>query len=176
MGEEQANLGGNQWDQLYADLRLIAGRLMARERRGHTLQTTALVHEAWLRLADGGRLMPVARTEFLRLAGRVIRNVLVDHARARGREKRGVGRPRCSLDPDLVASADLSPDQILDLDEALIELAALDERQAQVVELRCFGGLNMEEIAEALGVSVRTVGNEWRVARAWLFRRLESTE
>lgn len=167
---------GDPWTRLYAELRAIAGRMMARERPGHTLQTTALVHESWLRLAGGTTALPANRAEFLRLAGRVIRNVLVDHARSRGRAKRGDGRVRPRIDLDAIEVRRLEPSDILDLDEALEELAKLDERQARVVELRCFGGMTLEEVAEALDVSVRTVGNEWRVARAWLASRLESPD
>jgi RNA polymerase sigma-70 factor (ECF subfamily) len=154
------------------ELRAIAGGLLRRERADHTLQPTALVNEAWMRLFQGDDgAAPEGRRHFFALAAKVMRQVLVDHARRRGREKRGGGDAALPLDEALVA-LEVEGLDLLDLNAALEELAALDERQARVVELRFFGGLEAEEAAEVLGVSLSTVERDWRVARAWLYQRL----
>ena len=158
---------------LYEELRAIAEGYVRRERPGHTLQPTALVHEAFLRLVDVQRVSLEGRAHFFRLAARTMRRILVDHARRLGTEKRGGGRV-VTLSPD----AEIATDEALDIaqvDEALGRLAAQSERQAQVVELRFFGGLTIEETAEALGVSPVTVKRDWLVARAWLQRELTGT-
>ncbi|HPF69167.1 MAG TPA: ECF-type sigma factor [Candidatus Krumholzibacteria bacterium] len=157
---------------LYDELRRAAGRLMARERVEHTLQPTALVHEAWLRLVDQAAVGYVDRAHFLGIAARCMRQVLVDHARGRAAAKRGGGWGQVTLDEGLLAggSQDL---ELLALDEALGRLAALDERAAQVAERRIFAGMTIEEIAEDLLVSRRTVDGDWATARLWLTRELE---
>ena len=155
---------------VYDELRRLAGSFMAREHVGHTLQPTALVHEAYLRLVDQTRTGFKGRTHFLAVSAQVMRRLLIDHARKRGAVKRGLGWQRVTLGPTCEASSAeaLSAEELLSLDAALDRLAALVEREAQVVTLRFFGGLNVEEVAEALGVSKRTVECDWRHARAWL--------
>jgi RNA polymerase sigma factor (TIGR02999 family) len=151
---------------VYDELRAIAGRLLRGERAGHTLQTTALVHEAYLRLVDR-EVSPNDRAHFLGLAATTMRRVLVDHARARGRGKRGGGAPRVTLDEALTVSGE-PLDRILDIDAALERLAGKDHRKARALEMHLFGGLTHVEIAELLEVSVPTVERDMRFARAWL--------
>lgn len=156
---------------IYDELRRLARGHLRGERAGHTLQTTALVHEAYLRLADRYRLKVENRDQFLALSAQAMRRVLVDHARKHRAAKRQV--PEAAELGDATLMARQRPVNLLDLDEALSELSELDERQGRVVELRFFGGLTVEETARALGVAPRTVKRDWRVARAWLFRRLD---
>jgi RNA polymerase sigma factor (TIGR02999 family) len=159
---------------VYAELRRQARRALRREREGHTLQATALVHEAWLRL-DGQHDVPwESRTQFLAVAAQMMRRVLVDHARTRRALKRGGGGTHVTLGHADHAIA--APDQVdvLALDDALARLAILDPRKARLVELRYFAGLSIPEAAAALGVSLATVGREWAVARMWLRRELEA--
>ncbi len=171
---------GNQavYDELfplvYAELRRIAAREMRREKPGRTLQTTALVHEAYLRLLKDASLSFENRAHFLGIAARAMREILIEHARARGAQKRGGGAVRLTLD-DLVAPVSSPSIDVLALDEALQRLARLDERHARVVELRYFGGLSVEETAAALELSPATVKRDWTLARAWLFRELAGT-
>ncbi len=154
------------------ELRAIAAGLLGRERANHTLQPTALVNEAWMRLFQGGEAAePEGRKHFFALAAKVMRQVLVDHARRRMRDKRGAGQAPLPLD-EALAAVQVGGADMLDLDAALEELARLDERQARVVELRFFGGLEVDEVSAVLGVSVSTVERAWRVARAWLAQRL----
>jgi RNA polymerase sigma factor (TIGR02999 family) len=156
---------------VYDELRRLARRYMGRQRPGHTLQTTALVNEAYLRLVDANQVRWQDRAHFFAVSARLMRRVLVDFARARDNLKRGGGARRVTLDDDLaVANGEVT--DVVALDDALTRLAGLDPRQAQIVELRYFGGLTEEETAEALGVSVRTVRRDWVLARAWLFREL----
>ena len=155
-----------------AELRRLARGYMFRERRGHTLQTTALVNEAFLRLTDARRVRWQDRAHFLGISARLMRRVLVDHARARGYRKRGGGAQRVTLDEALVASPDPGLD-VLALDRALEALAEVDARKSKVVELRFFGGLSVEETAEVLHVSPDTVKRDWRLAKLWLLRELE---
>jgi RNA polymerase sigma-70 factor (ECF subfamily) len=158
--------------EVYARLRAIAADYLARERRGHTLQPTALVNEAFLRLGGATETRFGDRQHFVAAVARAMRNILVDHARARNAEKRGGGSPGAPL---TVAPNDASAGDAVDLielDEALARLERLDERQARVVELRFFGGLSVPETAALLGVSDRTVELDWSVARAWLRRAL----
>ncbi|MBK8168067.1 MAG: RNA polymerase subunit sigma-70 [bacterium] len=157
---------------LYAELRAAAGRLMVRERLDHTLQPTALVHEAWLRLVDQDRVAWTDRAHFYGIAARCMRQVLVDHARGRAADKRGGGWAQVTLDEGLLAAERRELD-LLALDEALTKLALLDPRAAQVVERRVFGGMTIEEIAADLEVSPRTVDGDWSTARLWLTRELE---
>jgi len=156
---------------VYAELRRIAAREMRREKPGRTLQTTALVHEAYLRLLKDASLSFENRAHFLGIAARAMREILIEHARARSARKRGGGAVRLTVD-DLVAPAPAPSIDVLALDEALQRLTRLDERHARVVELRYFGGLSVEETASALGVSPATVKRAWTLARAWLFREM----
>jgi RNA polymerase sigma factor (TIGR02999 family) len=155
---------------VYAELRAIAERHMNRERPDHTLQPTALVHEAFLRLMGGAPGDFRDRTHFLRAASQVMRRVLVDHARARNSAKRG-GALRVTLD-EAIAGHDERVLDMLVLDDALTRLAAAEPRWAQVVELRFFGGLEVGEVAEVLGTSAATVKRDWQFAKAWLSREL----
>jgi RNA polymerase sigma factor (TIGR02999 family) len=156
---------------VYDELRKLAEALMQQERPDHTLQPTALVHEAYLRLVDRTRIHWVNRAHFYAVAAQAIRRVLVDHARGHKRVKRGRGRARISLDEGLVTAPDPLPD-LLALDEALDELAAHDPQEARVVEVRFFGGLTIAETAEVLGISTATVERDWRYARARLYQLL----
>lgn len=158
---------------VYQELRRLAGRFLRREQRpGHTLQTTALAHEAYLRLANQRREHWLDRAGFCAAAAQAIRRILIDHARRRARRKRGgPGAQRVHLDAAVLETASSVID-VLALDEALSRLAGLAPRQARVVELRYFGGLTDDETAAVLGVSRRTVQTDWRGARAWLYREL----
>ena len=156
---------------VYAELRRIAAREMRREKPGRTLQTTALVHEAYLRLLKDATLSFENRAHFLGIAARAMREILIEHARARSARKRGGGAVRLTLD-DMVASVPSLSIDVIALDEALQRLTRLDERHARVVELRYFGGLSVEETAAALGLSPATVKRAWTFARAWLYREL----
>jgi len=160
---------------VYDEIRRIAARHLKRERVNHTLQPTALANEAYLKLANQDDPRWKDRAHFMRVAALVIRNVLVDHARARNREKRGGDRLIVTLVEDAVGDTGIDLD-ILALDQALEQFAADYPDEAQVVELRYFGGLTGEEAAEALGVTRRTVDRRWTFARAWLFRRLKHTD
>lgn len=152
---------------VYADLRRLAAGYLRHERWDHTLQPTALVHEAFLRLSEMDQIDLPGRAQFFALAARQIRNVLIDHARRRGAQKRGSGlRP---IDLDSVVDLPISSsEEWLDLDEALTELAVRSVRQARIVEMKFFAGMSLVEIGEALEVSVSTVKADWRTARAWL--------
>lgn len=154
-------------EMLYDDFRSIAAAQLSREPSGHTLNPTALVHEAFLRLIDQNRVDWQGRTHFLAIGAQAMRRVLVDHARSKGRAKRGGGWRRLAVPSELVVSPDNEHD-VLAVDDALTELSKLDPRQALIVELRFFGGMTAEEVAHYLGVSKPTVDRQWRVARAWL--------
>jgi RNA polymerase sigma factor (TIGR02999 family) len=156
---------------LYDELRGAAERAMRSERRDHTLQPTALVHEAFLKLVDEESVAWQGKAHFLGVAARAMRQVLVDHARRRKTEKRGAGADRVPLDDALVEIESASID-LLALDEALERLAEHDEELARLVEMRFFGGLTVEETGRALGLSVRQVEGGWITARAWLFRAM----
>ncbi len=156
---------------VYDELRALAAQHLRSERPNHTLQPTALVHEAYLKLIDQTRVQWQGRTHFFAIGAQIIRRILVDHARQHKRRKRGGGAARVTLD-DAVALAPQRDEEILALDEALERLAKLDPRQAQVVEMRFFGGLSVKEVAEQLKVSTRTVEGDWTMARAWLLREL----
>jgi RNA polymerase sigma factor (TIGR02999 family) len=155
----------------YEELRRIARQHMRREQSGHTLQASALVNEAYLRLADWKNVEWQNRAHFFAMAARVMRNILVDFARKRGRAKRGAAPLLVSLSAAAHVSRERSAD-LLALDEALDALAALSPRQSRVVELKYFGGLTNEEAAEVLKVSPDTVRRDWRLAQAWLYREL----
>jgi RNA polymerase sigma factor (TIGR02999 family) len=160
---------------VYAELRAQASRALRRESAGHTLQPTALVHEAYLRLADQARVTLRDRAHFFGVAARCMRQILVDHARVRGAAKRGGsadGAPVSLTLHDADAVSRVPSAEVLAIDEALERLAAIDPDQARLVELRYFAGLSIEESAAALGVSAATVKREWAVARAWLRREL----
>ena len=161
---------------IYAELHRQAARAMRREGEDHTLQATALVHEAYLKLVDQNRVEWQNRAHFFGVAAEVMRRILVDHARARRSAKRGGGmRPVTLADADAAEGAPDSGLDVLALHEALEALAAIDPLQSRLVELRYFSGLNIEETAEALDVSPATVKREWSIARAWLRRELGST-
>jgi RNA polymerase sigma factor (TIGR02999 family) len=153
---------------VYEDLRRVAHRQLDREGGGHTLQTTALIHEAYLKLASGGAMSATSRAHFLAIAARAMRQVLVDYARRRKAAKRGGGVISVTLG-DQAGTPDTSADDLLALDDALKQL---DPRQRQVIECRFFGGMEEKDIAEALGVSERTVRRDWVKARAWLYQAL----
>jgi len=156
---------------LYEELRRLAKRYLKRERDDHTLQTTALVHEAYLRLVEGKGMPCPSRTQFYAASAQMMRRILVDHARHRGRVKRGGLLHKVPLDDAMETHAPANVD-VLALDAALDELGALDPQQGRIVELRYFGGLTIEETSEALGISPATVKREWALARTWLYRRL----
>lgn len=157
-------------DRVYAQLRQMARHRLSGERAGHTLQPTALVHEAWLKIAQGEPMDWRDRVHFIAVAARVMRQILVDD----GRRRHAVKRDSSNLTTVQLQVEAESPQtvEILDLDEALVELERLDSAQARVVELRYFGGLTIEETAAVLGLSVATVNRDWRAARAWLYLKL----
>jgi RNA polymerase sigma-70 factor (ECF subfamily) len=160
---------------VHDELRRLARRHMARERVGHTLQATALVNEAYLRLIAVNQVRWQNRAHFFAMASRVMRRILVDAARARGYQKRGAGAEKVSLDEALLVSDEPRQDLIA-LDDALNALAAFDPRKSQVVEMRFFGGLSVDETAEALQVSADTVMRDWRLAKVWLLRELSGEQ
>lgn len=157
---------------VYDELRRIAHRYVQRERNGHTLGTTALVNEAYLRLAGQKKISWQNRTHFFAVTAQVMRHILIDHARRRHYAKHGGDVQRVSLAEAVLMSAERAR-ELVALDEALDELARLDLRKGRVVELRYFGGLGLEETAEVLEISVMTVRRDWRAAKAWLFRRMK---
>jgi RNA polymerase sigma factor (TIGR02999 family) len=159
---------------LYAELHKLALHHLRRERTDHTLQPTALVHEAYLRLVGQQRVRWQNRAHFFGIAAQMMRRILVDHARAHTASKRGSGERPISLD-DAVASIPGVNVDVLALDEALVRLARIDAQQSRVVELRFFGGLTIKEAAEVLGISHATVEREWTVAKAWLYDQLGRT-
>jgi RNA polymerase sigma factor (TIGR02999 family) len=156
---------------VYEELRRLARHYMNRQRPGHTLQTTALVNEAYLRLVDSAQVQWQNRAHFFAVSAQLMRRILVDFARARTNLKRGGGAQRITFDEAPEVSTERGADLIA-LDDALNTLAAMNPRQSQIVELRYFGGLSEEETAEALKISTRTVRRDWSLARAWLYREL----
>ena len=157
---------------VYDELHRLARRYMSRERKGHTLQTTALINEAYVRLVDQKNVPWANRSHFFAISAQIMRRILIDHARRHQYAKRGGGARQVSLDE---AATVVMPDQsgeLLRLDEALKSLAEMDPRRSQVVELRYFGGLNNEEIAGVLRISENTVTRDWNMARAWLYQQL----
>lgn len=158
---------------VYDELRRLAAACMRRERFDHTLQPTALVHEVWLRLVEQREWNPQNRAHFFGTAAQVMRRILIDHARAANAEKRGGDQVIVSLENAMVVAVE-HPTQLLDLHRALERLDQLDQRRARIAEMRFFGGLSIDEIAEILGVAPRTVDRQWRAARAWLSRELSS--
>jgi RNA polymerase sigma factor (TIGR02999 family) len=162
---------------IYGELRRVAARYLQRERRNHTLQPTALVHEAWLRLQNQRSVEWQGRTHGLALGAQAMRRLLVDHGRHQKRDKRGGGAPKLSLDAlfDAAKTGAVPVEDLLTLEEALSRLEAVDARAAQVVILKFFAGMSSPEAAEHLGVSVRTVEGDWTHAKAWLRRELAGT-
>ena len=158
-----------------AELRRLARTYMSRERGGHTLQPTALVNEAFIRLTDARQVRWQDRAHFLGISARLMRRVLVDHARSRGYQKRGGGARQVPLDEALVVSPEPTLDLVA-LDRALEALAAVDARKSEVIELRFFGGLSVEETADVLHVSTDTVKRDWRLAKLWLLRELQGEQ
>lgn len=156
---------------VYGELRKLAGGYLKNERADHTLQPTALVHEAYLRLVDWETVDWQGRAHFFSVAAQVMRNILVDHARRRKAEIHGGNLQKLSID-DVLSFPGGSEVDFIGLDDALTELRNLDERQANIVELRFFGGLTIEEAAHTLGVSTMTVSRDWNFAKVWLYRRL----
>jgi RNA polymerase sigma factor (TIGR02999 family) len=160
---------------VHDELRHLAHRYMSRERAGHTLQTTALVNEAYLRLVDQRNVQWQNRAHFFAVAAQVMRHILIDHARTQTRAKRGGDAPHVSIEDAETMSPERAA-ELLALDDALNELGKIDARRSKVVELRYFGGLSIEETAEVLKVKPITVSRDWRWARAWLFRALRPAE
>ena len=174
-GAAHAKAADRIFQLVYDELHLVARNLMRRERTGHTLQATALVHEAYVRLVDGSRIEWQNRVHFFAVAARAMRQILVDHARERMAAKRGGDWQRVTLDERLGVIAK-DDQQLLDIHDALGRLAESDERMARIVELRVFGGLTAQEVAAVLGISRSTVQGEWRVAKMWLARELTHSE
>jgi RNA polymerase sigma factor (TIGR02999 family) len=158
---------------VYHELRQLASSYLKKEKPGHTLQPTALIHEAYLRLVDQNTPQWESRTHFYAVAARLMRQILVDHARTRIAAKRGGGQPKVSLDDAPGVAVRDEAEELLALDEALQKLAAFDERKARVIEMRSFAGMSVEETARALGVSEPTVKRETRLAQSWLRSELE---
>jgi RNA polymerase sigma factor (TIGR02999 family) len=159
---------------VYRELRRLAGEYLRRERRGHTLQPTALVNEVFLRLVGQKRVEWESRAQFFGVAAQMMRRILVDHARKRRAQKRGGGVEKLSFD-ESIGTFPKAPVDLMSLDDALGALASIDPRQSRIVELRYFVGLSHEEIAQVLSISPATVLREWRTAKAWLGRELSRT-
>jgi RNA polymerase sigma-70 factor (ECF subfamily) len=157
---------------VYRELRAIAGRYLSRESPSHTLQSTALVHEAYVRLIGQQRMRWQNRAQFFGIAAQMMRRILVDHARHQSRDKRGGPATKLSLDEAMATAEPQSDVDLLALDEALTSLALIDPRGARIIELRFFSGLTLEETAEVLSISAGTVKRDWSAARAWLYREM----
>jgi RNA polymerase sigma factor (TIGR02999 family) len=161
--------------EVYTELRALAARYLDREQKNHTLQPTALVHEAYLKLVGQSRIDWQGRSHFLAIAARAMRQILVDHARRHRAAKRGGARHRIALDGNLVIESSREVD-LLALEDALTKLTKLDPRQAKMIELRFFGGLSVAEVAKVMGMSKRSVEREWTMVRAWLRRELSGSD
>ena len=173
---DNQDVAGQLVPLIYDELRRIASAQMRRERAGHTLQATAVVHEAYMRLAGEQEIQWQSRAHFFAIAARAMRQVLLDYARQRHAGKRGgEGAQKVEIDVDLLAGANRIED-IVAIDEVVTRLSELDQQQGRIVELRFFGGLSVEETAEAMGISDSTVKREWRLAKAWLHRELAAAE
>lgn len=157
---------------VYEELRRQASRYLRRERQGHTLQTTALIHEAYLKLIGQNKVEWQNRKHFFAIAAQAMRRILVDYARERKRKKRGGSAENLPFDEAIQISSKGKSVDLIALDEALNKLAAFDKRQARIVELRYFSGLSIDETAEVLGISNATVRNDWNMAKAWLYQRI----
>jgi RNA polymerase sigma factor (TIGR02999 family) len=166
---------GKLFPLVHPELHRLAHHYMSRERIGHTLQTTAVLNEAYLRMVDNSQPVWQGRTHFIAAAAQMMRHIMVDHARKQQSLKRGGGALKVTLDEAALVTETRSQ-ELLDLDEALERLAAQDARKSQIVELRYFGGLTVEETAEFLKLSQRTVEREWTAAKAWLYRELSEEE
>lgn len=160
---------------VYDELRQLAGRYLSRESAGHSLQPTELVHEAFMRLAQGAEIDVNGRTHFYAIGARAMRRILVDHARSKRRDKRGGGRKRLSLEEGLTISAN-SDEDVLAVDELLEELREQDPRLAQIVELRFFGNMTVPEVAVVMGMSTRWVEKQWTLIKAWMRGQLGEDE
>ena len=160
---------------VYAELRRLAASYLRRERVGHTLQPTALVHEAYIRLIDQTQVRWQNRAHFFGVAAQMMRRILVDHARSQQAEKRGGEFQKLSLDERIDISGEDQDLDLVALDDALNRLAEIDPQKSKIVEMRFFGGLSVEETAEVLGVSVPTVKRHWRLAKAWLYGEIKKT-
>jgi RNA polymerase sigma-70 factor (ECF subfamily) len=171
-GEQPADVAKKLMPLVYDELRDLADRYLRSERKGHTLQPTALVHEAFMRLIDQSRVDWKGRTHFYAIGAQAMRRILIDHARARGRGKRGGEWQRVILD-EAETPEELRDIDLMALHDAMETLSALDAQQAQIVELRFFGGLTVEEVAHVLGVSKRKVEGDWTHAKAWLRNALD---
>jgi len=176
MLRECSNGNDAAWDDLlplvYEELHQQAARYLRRERVGHTLQATALIHEAYLKLIDQRSVSWESRAHFFAIAAQAMRRILVDYARATHRKKRGGDDLKLSLDEAMAVSAEDKSVDLIALDEALNKLSKRDQQQSRVVELRYFGGLTLEETAEALHISRATVASDWSIAKVWLYREL----
>jgi RNA polymerase sigma-70 factor (ECF subfamily) len=159
---------------VYDELHRLARRYMSRERKGHTLQTTALINEAYVRLVDQKNVQWANRSHFFAISAQIMRRILIDHARRHAYAKRGGGAQQVSLEEAATVTRDQGH-ELIRLDEALKSLAEMDPRRSQVVELRYIGGLNNEEIAGVLRISENTVTRDWNMARAWLYQQLSET-
>jgi len=160
---------------VYDELRRLAGSYLRRERSDHTLQPTALVHEAYMKLIDQRQVRWQNRAHFFGIAAQVMRRILMDHARKHKADKRGGSADKLPIDEEILVVSTDSSDQLLALDDALHTLAAMDPNKAKIVELRYFGGLSIEETAEVMGVSVPTINRQWRMAKAWLYGQLAAS-
>ncbi|MCU1290549.1 MAG: polymerase sigma factor [Acidobacteria bacterium] len=161
---------------IYDELRKLAGNYLRRERVSHTLQPTALVHEAYIKLIDQKQVRWQNRAHFFGIAAQIMRRLLVDHARKHTADKRGGEIEKLPLEEEILVVSNEKSAELLALDEALENLEKLDAQKAKIVELRYFGGLSIEETAEVLGVSVATVNRQWRMAKAWLYGQITSED
>lgn len=157
---------------IYNELRSLAGNYLRRERVSHTLQPTALVHEAYIKLIDQKQVKWQNRAHFFGIAAQIMRRILVDHARKHTADKRGGDAEKLPIEEEILVVSNEKSHELLALDEALENLEKMDEQKAKIVELRYFGGLSIEETAEVLGVSVATVNRQWRMAKAWLYGQI----
>ncbi len=163
------------WPVVYEEIHRLAQRYMRKEKAGNTLQPTALVNEAFIRLSEGKKIDWQDRHHFFAIAARVMRRVIIDHANAKNADKRGAGNVRITFDEEL-HWAETDSTHLLEIDKAMEKLAKVDPRLAQVVELRYFGGMNVEEAAQVLNISAATVKRDWAMAKIWLYRELSEKE
>lgn len=159
---------------IYDELRRLAGSYLRRERSNHTLQPTALVHEAYMKLIDQKRVKWQNRAHFFGIAAQVMRRILLDHARKHQADKRGGEAEKLPIEEEILIVSHDKSSELIALDDALQSLASMDEQKARIVELRYFGGLSIEETAEVMGVSVPTINRQWRMAKAWLYSQVSN--